>query len=104
MLIVYMYTASRPPGSIDVSSEPLETLVDAVCSIFSHHKTAVIWFGYLEGWMLTPAEEVRLRKVIRKFECHVISCHPLSFSHAWKSEISELFLVPPSVSADHPSS
>jgi hypothetical protein len=95
MLIVYGYTVPKPDNAIDVSSEPLETLVDAVCSIFSHHKTAVIWFGYLEGWMLTPAEEVRLRKVIRKFECHVLSCHPLSFSQAWKNEMTDVYLAPP---------
>jgi len=94
MLIVYMYRTPRPPETIDMSGEPLETLGDAACSIFSHHKTAVIWLGYLEGWMLTPTEEVRLRKVIRKFECHVISCQPLSFSQAWKNEMSDVYIRP----------
>ena len=69
MLTVYTYSIPKPADVFDLSETPLEQLADTATAILTHHKTAVIWFGYLEGWMLTPMEEVRLRKVIRAFPC-----------------------------------
>jgi hypothetical protein len=95
MLTVYTYVTPKPADVFDLSETPLDALADTATAIFSHHKTAVLWFGYLEGWMLAPMEEVRLRKVIRAFPCHVISRVPFSFSNAWKNEIECIYTASP---------
>jgi hypothetical protein len=100
MLTVYTYSIPKPANVFDLSEAPLEQIADTATAILSHHKTAVIWFGYLEGWMLTPMEEVRLRKVIRTFPCIAISRVPLSFSNAWKMEIDTIYTTPPNGHSD----
>ena len=95
MLTVYTYSIQKPADFFDLSETPLEQLADMATAILTHHKTAVIWFGYLEGWMLTPMEEVRLRKVIRAFPCTAVSRVPLSFSNAWKMEIDTIYTTSP---------
>jgi len=95
MLTVYTYITPKPADVFDLSETPLDALADTATAILSHHKTAVIWFGYLEGWMLTPMEEVRLRKVIRAFPCHVVCRVPLSLSNAWKNEIDFIYTASP---------
>ena len=87
MLTVYLYNAPKPANCFDLSYEPVSAMVDAAVGILAHHKTATLWFGYLEGWMLSPEEETRMRGVIREFECHMVSREPLSLSQAWKNEI-----------------
>jgi hypothetical protein len=94
MLTVYLYNTPKPPGCFDLSLVPMTGLADAALAILTHHKTAVIWFGYLEGWMLDAAEETRMRAVIRTFECHVVSKEPMSFSQAWKNEMYVIHLQP----------
>ncbi len=91
MLTVYTHRRNRPENTIDLSTMPLSELTDSALAIFSHQRTAHIWFGYLEGWMLTPHEEVLLRKVLRKFECSLVSHFPLSFSAAWQNEINTIY-------------
>jgi hypothetical protein len=91
MLTIHMTRIEPGSGWFDVSSQSLDTLAGAAMSIVSHHKTATVWLGYLEGWMLTPIDEARLRKLIRKFDCHVWTAHPLSFSHAWKNESKVIY-------------
>jgi len=91
MLTVYLYNTEKPPGSFDLSYELVQDLADVALSILAHHKTGVIWFGYLEGWMLSPPDETRLRTVIRNFHCHVVTREPLSFSQAWKNEIDHVY-------------
>ena len=91
MLTVYTYTAEKPANALDLSSTPLDELVDAATAIVAHHKTGTVWLGYLDGWMLHPHEEVLLRKVIRKFECSLISAFPLSLSQSWKNEIRTIY-------------
>jgi hypothetical protein len=95
MLTVYTYTIPKPADVFDLSETPLEKIAETATAILSHHKTAVIWFGYLEGWMLTPMEEVQLRAVIRAFPCIAVSRVPLSFSNAWKMEIDTIYTTPP---------
>lgn len=90
MLYVYTYPRKKPLYCFDLSKLALEELTEAALALYSHQKGGTIWFGYLEGWMLTPQEEVLLRKVIRKFDCIVVSHFPLSFSQAWKNEIDTL--------------
>jgi len=91
MLTVYTYKIPKPANAIDFSLTPLDTLVESALAVLSHQKTATIWFGYLDGWMLTPQEETLLRKVIRAFPCVVVSRFPLSFSLAWKNEIDSIY-------------
>jgi hypothetical protein len=92
MLTVYLYNAAKPADCFDLSCEPMTSLAETAMGILAHHKTAVIWFGYLEGWMLDAAEETRLRAVIRAFQCYVITREPMSFSQAWKNEIDTVYM------------
>jgi hypothetical protein len=91
MLTVYMYNVAKPAGSFDLSYELVHNLADTALAILSHHKTGVIWLGYLEGWMLDAVDETKLRAVLRAFDCHVVTREPLSFSQAWKNEIDHLY-------------
>ena len=95
MLIVYTYLQQRPQNTIDLSMTSLHELADTVDNIVAHQKNVVLWFGYLDGWMLTPHEEVILRKAIRKFPCHVVSFFPLAFSQAWKMEVDTIYTATP---------
>ena len=95
MLNVYTFRVPRPQNTIDLSMIPLSELADAVMDIYHHQTSANLWFGYLDGWMLTPHEEVLLRKAIRKFECTVVSFFPLSLSHAWQNEIRTIYTADP---------
>ncbi len=93
MLDVYTYPRKAPKNCIDLSGLPLDEIVDAALAVYQHQKDVDIWLGYLDGWMLAPQEETRLRKVIRAFRCGVVSCFPISFSHAWKNEINTIYTV-----------
>lgn len=95
MLTVYTYKIPKPEHCIDLSMLALDECIESAISIHHHQKqTNVIWFGYLDGWMLHPQEEVRLRKVIRNFPCIVVSAFPLSFSQAWKNEMDFIYTQP----------
>ena len=91
MLVVYTYPIPRPANVLDLSLTPLDELASAVMDIYDHQRDAVLWFGYLDGWMLTSREEVLLRKAIRKFECILVSCFPLSLSLSWQNEINTIY-------------
>lgn len=92
MLTVYATRTTRPPGTtVDLSGLPLDGLVDAALAVYAHQTSAVVWLGYLDGWMLTPHEEVLLRNVLRKFECALCSAFPLSLSQSWKNEIRTIY-------------
>ena len=95
MLTVYTYPFPRPSHALDLSLIPLDELPTAVMDIHDHQRDAVLWFGYLDGWMLTPREEVLLRKVIRKFDCILFTCFPLSLSFAWQNEIDVIYTARP---------
>ena len=95
MLDVYCFPVSKPSGSFfDLSTLPLDELADAVCAIVDHQTSGHLWFGYLEGWMLSPHEETRLRPALRKFECSLMTAFPLSFSQAWKNEMRRVYTTP----------
>lgn len=91
MLDVYTYPIPRPPHVLDLSLTPLEDLSTAVMDIYDHQRDVVLWFGYLDGWMLNPREEVLLRKALRKFHCILFTCFPLSLSFAWQNEIRTIY-------------
>jgi hypothetical protein len=100
MLIVYTYPRFRPQNTIDLSTIPLNELAQTVQDIVNHQKDIELWFGYIDGWMLTPHEDVILRKAIRKFECHVVSFFPLAFSQSWKNEIRSIYTDRPHGDSD----
>jgi hypothetical protein len=100
MLTVYTYRVPKPDSAFDLSDTPLDELADRLDAIFQHQTNVHLWFGYLDGWMLTPREEVLLRKVIRKFPCSVVSLFPLAFSQAWKNEIDTIYTSPPHGDSD----
>lgn len=91
MLNVYMFRTQKPPGAFDLSMIPLDELADAVTAIVNHHTSGDIWFGYLEGWMLSPREETLLRPALRNFPCSCVCYFPLALPHAWKNEIDTIY-------------
>ncbi len=95
MLTVYTYRAQRPPQALDLSETPLGELIPALLDVCSHHTSMNIWLGYLEGWMLSPQEEVLVRRAIRKFHCSLVTHFPLSLSHAWQNEIDVIYTTDP---------
>jgi len=86
MLTVYTVPVPRKPEWIDLSGIPLDELVDSALAVLAHQPIATVWFGYLEGFMLTSQEEIRLRPVLRAFPCHVVCSMPLLLPFAWKTE------------------
>ena len=95
MLNVYTYRIPKPRGAIDLSMIPLDQLTDDAIAIFEHQTDIHIWFGYLDGWMLNPREEVILRRLIRKFECSVVTAFPLALSQSWKNETRTVYTARP---------
>jgi hypothetical protein len=95
MLTVYLHKVERPEQALDLSLTPLEDLDEAALAFYSHQTSGSVWFGYLEGWMLTPQQEARLRPVLRKFDCSLVSAFPLSLSHAWQNEINTIYTANP---------
>lgn len=91
MLTVYTFQHSRPPQSIDLSTIPLSALAETVEDICHHQTSAHLWFGYLDGWMLSPQDDVRIRPALRKFACSLVSAFPLSLPLAWKNEIDVVY-------------
>ena len=91
MLTVYTYKRPPPSGYIDFSGLPLDELTESALAVFSHQKDAKIWFGYLDAWMLTPQEDVLLRKVIRTFQCGLVTHFPLALSQSWKNELEIIY-------------
>lgn len=95
MLTVYTVKAPRPAGALDLSLTPLEELTDAALAFADHQTSGSVWFGYLEGWMLTARDEALLRRVLRKFECFLVTAFPVSLSHAWQNEIGTIYTADP---------
>lgn len=95
MLVVYTTRETKPVGCLDVSTVALDDLAATVEDICRHQTTGHIWLGYLDGWMLSPTDEVRLRPALRKFTCSLITLFPLALPLAWKNEIQTLYTVSP---------
>ena len=77
-----------------MSIVPLDELAETVRSILEHQRLGHIWFGYLDGWMLTPREEVLIRPLLRAFPCSLVSRVPLALSQSWKNEIDFIYTDP----------
>jgi hypothetical protein len=91
MLNVYLFE-KKPYCTVDLSKIPSSDLADECDKIFNHHNECIIFFGFLEvGFMLDPKHEARIRKCIRKFECHLICFHLESIPFSWKNEIDIVY-------------
>jgi hypothetical protein len=77
---------------IDLSKVPSANLANECDSITGHHSKCSVFIGYLEpGWMLTPTEQTRMRKLIRLFDVAVVSYFPESLPFSWKNEINTFY-------------
>jgi len=99
MIHLYLYSQPfdfiRRHSTIDMSRLPSENLADECDKVFQHHKDCVIFLGFLEpGWMLDPKHEARIRRVIRKFETHMVAFHLESIPFSWKNEIDTVYSDP----------
>jgi hypothetical protein len=91
MLSVYLFI-TQPIYTIDLSRVPSNQLADECDNILAHHTDCKLFFGFLEpGFMLDPKHEARIRKCIRKFECHLICFHLESIPFSWKNEIDTVY-------------
>ena len=95
MLSVYTYRIPKPDPCFDFSGLSINDMVEAVISMCQHQSTGHIWFGYLEGWMLSPTDDIRLRKALRQFDCSLVCQFPLALSHAWKNELDTIYTRDP---------
>jgi hypothetical protein len=87
------FSLIRERCTIDLSKLPAERLADECDRILQHHKTCVLFLGFLEaGWMLDPRHEARIRLAIRKFESHIVCFHLESLPHSWKNEIDTVYV------------
>jgi hypothetical protein len=81
---------------LSLSKVSCDTLIEECESVFQHHSDASIFLGYLEpGWMLSSAEQTRMRKIIRKFSVAMVCHFPESIPYSWKNEIDIFY-------TDHP--
>jgi hypothetical protein len=81
-----------PDCTIDLSRVLSSDLANECDNILSHHKECKIFLGFLEpGFMIDPKHEARIRKCIRKFDCHLICFHLESLPFSWKNEITIIY-------------
>jgi hypothetical protein len=77
---------------MDLSKLSATELASECESIVNHHKTCVVFLGYLEpGWMLEPSHQTRIRKLFRKFPVAVLSYFLESFPFSWKTETEFIY-------------
>lgn len=82
---------------MDVSTVPLNSLLDQCESILAHHPSACVFLGYLEpGWMLEPTHQTRMRSVFRKYPVGIVLHFSQSLPFSWKNEIEVVYPVNPS--------
>jgi hypothetical protein len=81
---------------LDLSRVPSSKLADEVDSIVNHHKSCVVFLGYLEpGWMLEPSHQTRMRKLFRKFPVGLVTQFVESLPFSWKNEIDTYYTDQP---------
>ena len=83
---------SQHPGLdiLDWSDSTPAELVAQAETVLQHHTKIGVYLGYLDGWMLSVTEEIRLRPLIRKFPVCTVSRWPCAFSLSWKNELEYL--------------
>jgi hypothetical protein len=81
---------------LDLSKINSNDLANESESIVSHHSNCVVYLGYLEpGWMLTPPDQTRLRKLFRKFPVALVTFYPESLPYSWKTDIETIYTEKP---------
>lgn len=81
---------------IDLSKVPSVDLANECDSITNHHGNCSVFLGYLEpGWMIEPAHQTRIRKLIRKFDVGIVLHYPESLPYSWKNEIDTFYTTVP---------
>jgi hypothetical protein len=78
---------------LDWSDSSPEELVTLAETAVQHHTDVVVFLGALEGWMLSPLQEIRMRPLIRKFPVAVVCKYPVGLSAAWKNELSAIHVA-----------
>ncbi len=94
MLTIYHQWISNEtiPKSIDLSRTPSTELADTADALLQHHAPCSVFLGYLEpGWMLETKHQIRLRKLIRTFDVHLICFFLESLPFSWKNEIDTIY-------------
>ena len=77
---------------LDMSKINSNELANESESIVSHHSNCIVFLGYLEpGWMLSPPDQTRLRKLFRKFPVALVSFFPESLPYSWKTDIETIY-------------
>jgi hypothetical protein len=78
---------------VDLSKADLRNLADECDSVVQHHAKCSVFLGFLEpGWMITPQEQTRIRKLIRKCDVGMVSHFPESLPYSWKNEINTFYI------------
>lgn len=97
------FLEDTPFDFIDLSNVPTNKLADKMDTIYDHYTSGNIYIGFLEPiLMLTPQEEVRMRKVFRKFEVFVIVGNPFILPFSWKNGIRKLVMSSLYQNVNHP--
>lgn len=77
---------------LDLSKINANDLANESDSIIAHHTNCFVYLGYLEpGWMLSPPDQTRLRKLFRKFPVAIVSCFPESLPYSWKTDVETIY-------------
>jgi hypothetical protein len=81
---------------LDLSKVCSSNLAAEAESVVSHHSNCIIYLGYVEaGWMLTPPDQTRMRKLFRKFPVAVVSFYPESLPYSWKTDTEVIYTEKP---------
>lgn len=81
---------------LDLSKVPPSNLAMESISIANHHSDCCVFLGYLEpGWMLEPAHQVQMRKLIRKFPVAMVTKYVDSIPFSWKNETHSIYTEVP---------
>jgi hypothetical protein len=80
-----------PSDAIDLSKVMTHELCEKLETIYNHHKTGSIYLGFVEPLcMLSPQEQIRIRKVFRKFEVYLIVANIFILPFSWKNGTRKL--------------
>lgn len=82
-----------PDDYIDLSKINTNSLADKLDTVYNHHRSGNIYVGFLEPLlMLTQQEEVRIRKVFRRFEVFMVVGNPFILPFSWKNGMRRLVI------------
>ena len=97
MLVVYTSmedARQHTAGWIDWSDSSLIELVTQAETYCQHYSEGRVFLGYLEGWMLSIPQEIRLRTLLRRMNVCVVCEWPMGLPFAWKNELGSIHVSP----------